>query len=311
MQARVQKSNPATSTTHFQAAKPVNNKYRHDHDVAKLRVHCAKEHQGHQQTRASGGGSGQGEQARVSISSSVRHTSPSPDAIQVSRWPTSSEGLSNSASVPSALDLAGQDRAMSTCPDYHHNIKVLNPKTASRGKDYGRSVNETNVFIPRSNSMGSTPSQARAQTVSSLRRASSSTSEAFGNGGSGCISSSNSTYSPGVSVTASSDPDVLKVEIHRLQAALMNEFKGRNRFIGGAQFKASNNSRGGNGGAGGNTCGGCLQVCVCSIFSFYLAISLEPSFFWQTRFLLGGAGGWIVCAAGGFHGFCGSTQGLP
>lgn len=129
-------------------------------------------------------------------------------------------------------------------------------------------MSETNAMMSRSISLGSAHSQARAQTVNSLRRTNSNTSEASGNGGGGFSSGSHSTNSAGVSVTASNDPDVLKVEIHRLQAALMNEFKGGNRFIGGAQFKASNNSRGGHGGAGGNSCGGCLQVCA------HVAVSL-------------------------------------
>lgn len=241
---------------------------RHDNDMVRSRVHC--EHQYHPQKRASGSGNGRGEQARVSNISSIRQSSASLTAAElVPRWSTSGEGLSNSASAPPGVGSASQDRAISASPENSNN-KALHTGSKFRGKDCGRAANETTAISSRSESLGSSHSQARAQTVHSLRRSSSNASEAFGNGGGGVSSSNNSTSSAGVSVAASNDPDVLKVEIHRLQAALMNEFKGGNRFIGGAQFKASNNSRGGgHGGTGGNSCGGCLQVCECyNSFSF-------------------------------------------
>lgn len=56
------------------------------------------------------------------------------------------------------------------------------------------------------------------------------------------------------SVTSSSaNPDALKSEIRRLQAALMNGFSGGNRFVGGSQFKASCGKR-------RDTCVGCQQT---------------------------------------------------
>lgn len=229
------------------------------------RVQCANEHQSHQQKRISGGGdgSGRGEQNRGSTSIGARQSSPSADAVLVSRWSTSGEGLSNSASLPSGVGSARQDRAVSTPPENYHNTKEVHANGKSRGKGSDRAANETKTIMSRSNSLGSSHCQARAQTVSSLRRTSSNTSETFGNGSGGFSSSRNSANSARASVTTSNDPDVLKVEIQRLQAALMNEFKGGNRFIGGAQFKSSSNSRGGHGGSGsGNSCGGCLQVCV-------------------------------------------------
>lgn len=229
--------------------------------MVRPRVHRANEHQCHQQKRASGVGVGRGEQTRVTNSSSISQSSPSCDPVLVSRWSTSGDGLSNSASAPSGVGLASQGRAVSAPPENHHGTKGLHTSSKPRGNDCGRSANEADAIVSRSNSLGSFHSQARAQTVNSMRRTSSSTSEAFGNGGGGMSrSNSGSTNGGGVSVAASNDPDVLKVEIHRLQAALMNEFRGGNRFIGAAQFKASNNSRGGHGGAGGNSCGGCLQV---------------------------------------------------
>lgn len=85
--------------------------------------------------------------------------------------------------------------------------------------------------------------QGRAKTVHALRRSSSEASS--GSGASTRCSS----------VAASDDPGVLKGEIRRLQAALMNEFKGGNRFVGGAQFKASTRKQ-----VSGNNCGRCLQA---------------------------------------------------
>lgn len=56
------------------------------------------------------------------------------------------------------------------------------------------------------------------------------------------------------SVTASSDnPEALKSEIRRLQAALANRFSGGNRLVGGAQFKASCRKR-------RDSCVGCQQT---------------------------------------------------
>lgn len=265
------------------------------------RVQCTNEHQNHQHKRVSGSGSGRGEQIRGSNSNgSVRQSSPSTDAVLVSRWSTSGEGLSNSASVPSGVGSATPDMAMPASPGTHHNTKGLHANGKSRGKDGGRVVNETNATLSRSNSLGSSHSQARAQTVNSLRRSSSNTSEAFGSGGGGFGGSSNSTNSAGGPVTASNDPDVLKIEIHRLQAALMNEFKGGNRFIGGAQFKAaSNNSRGGHGRTSGNSCGGCMQVCVRgSLFSSQfvdLVGAVIPSFPASYNFLLLGERAGLSC----------------
>lgn len=241
---------------------------RHDNDMVKSRVQCATQYQGHPPKRVSGSGgcgSGRGEQTRSGNGTTARQSSPSADAVQVSRWSTSGEALSNSSSSPSGVGSATtQDRAIFTSSESHHNTKGLHANNSQpRGQDGDRAANEANHAIMfRSTSLGSSHSQARAQTVSSLRRSSSNTSEAFGHGGGG-YSSSGGTNSAAASVAVSNDPDVLKVEIQRLQAALMNEFKGGNRFIGGAQFKSSNNSsRGGHGAVGGNSCGGCLQVCV-------------------------------------------------
>lgn len=91
----------------------------------------------------------------------------------------------------------------------------------------------------RVESFGSLDNRAQANSV--LRRTSSDVSG-------GSIASVD-----GSSVTTSNDPGVLKGEIRRLQGALMNEFKGGNRFVGGAQFKASARKQ-------TSSCGGCLQV---------------------------------------------------
>lgn len=82
--------------------------------------------------------------------------------------------------------------------------------------------------------------QSRGQTINALKRTNSELSAGGGSVG-------------GLSVTASNDPEILKGEIRRLQAALMNEFKGGSRFVGGAQFKASYRKK-------TESCGGCLQV---------------------------------------------------
>lgn len=83
--------------------------------------------------------------------------------------------------------------------------------------------------------------QDGAQTVRCIRR---SNSENF--------SVTSSTGAPS-SVADSTDPQILQGEIRRLQAKLMNGFKGGNRFVGGAQFKASVQKR-------SSSCGGCLQI---------------------------------------------------
>eukprot|EP00903_Cladosiphon_okamuranus_P010449 g9885.t1 len=236
---------------------------RHDNDMVRSRVQCSSEHQNHQQKSLGGGGGGgvRGEQTRGSNSSVARHSSTSADAEPVSQWSMSGERLSTSASSPSGVGSATQDRAIPTSPDNHHHTKGVDANGKTRGKESDHAANETSTILSRSNSVGSSHSQARAQTVSSLRRTSSNTSEAFRHGGGGFGGSANGALSAGTSVATSNDPDVLKIEIQRLQAALMNGFKGGNRFIGGAQFKSSSNSRGGHGGGGGgNSCGGCLQV---------------------------------------------------
>ena len=225
------------------------------------------------QKRGSGGGVGgnagktRGEphQADAGSGNGNRQSSPSTTVGNTdARWLSSRERLSNSTSAPAGVGLASQERETSTVPKNNQRNKLYHNSNNLLVKDYGRAGNEsTPSLLSRNDSLGSSQSQARAQTVNSLRRTSSSISDAYGSGGGFSGSSSSSASSAArVAVTSSSDPEVLKAEIHRLQAALMNEFKGGNRFVGGAQFKASKSTRSGqrNGGVSGRPCGGCLQV---------------------------------------------------
>lgn len=242
---------------------------RHDNDMGippepSPRVDIYQE----EQDQLNGGGSGNVHSApqRADSRGGSRHVT-SASVAAVPRWPSSREGLSNSASAPSGVSLAYPIRAISTSPEQNRNRKAPNQHDRGRWGDAptSRAGNEANpVFITRSDSPGSSSLPARAHATMPLRRSNSAASEAFSTGDSGFSCGNNSVKSAGVSVASSTDPDVLKAEIHRLQAALMNEFKGGNRFVGGAQFKASNASRKGHVGAtGGNSCGGCLQVCAC------------------------------------------------
>ncbi|CAM9502484.1 unnamed protein product, partial [Hapterophycus canaliculatus] len=188
-----------------------------------------------------------------------------PTATVVPRWQSSRKGLSSSASAPSGVGLAHPERTISTPPERNRSRKAQNRcDGGSWGDGSNCAGNEGNpIFITRtcSDSLGSSASQAGSETDHTLRRSTSATSEAFSTGDCGFSWSNSSVKSARVSVAASTDPGVLKAEIHRLQAALMNEFKGGNRFVGGAQFKSSNASRKGHvGGTTGNSCGGCLQV---------------------------------------------------
>lgn len=149
-----------------------------------------------------------------------------------SRWPCAArEGPNNFTNTSSSsVDFPSPEGMMVS---QEHIIKFW-----SGG---GLSGNEE---IPRSNYREI--SQGRAKTVHALRRSS---SEASSGSGTSCGSTGCS------SVTTSDNPEVLKGEIRRLQAALMNGFKGGNRFVGGAQFKASARKQ-----APGNNCGTCLQA---------------------------------------------------
>lgn len=205
---------------------------------------------------AGGGGGGVGQPSSLAAATAAT------TATVIPRWTLSRDGLSNSVSVPSGVGLTYPERPISTSPEKAHRSRT---GVDSRGRwrdDTSRSGNQAkSIRAIRSDSLESPPSQARGQTTSSLRRSSSGASEWFSTVES-C--SHGGVKSVGGSVVASTDPEVLKAEIRRLQAALMNEFKGGNRFVGGAQFKASNSSRNGHScGAGGNSCGGCLQVWVC------------------------------------------------
>lgn len=233
--------------------------------------------QHHQQPKRVNSASAHGELDRSSGSNNNKQLSSAaaPAAEAVPRWSSSREGHTSSASAPVTAGLASPETAAPTSPQQHHqntNTQYNNNNNSNRSRrsDSGRGGNAAPAFsIPRSDSLGSAQSQPRAQTTSSLRRSSSSTSETFSNGGRG-FKGGNSISSAGASVASSNDPNVLKVEINRLQAALMNGFKGGDRFVGGAQFKASISSRngqhgGGGGGAGGKSCGGCLQVCALDV----------------------------------------------
>ncbi|CAM9553492.1 unnamed protein product [Ectocarpus sp. 8 AP-2014] len=243
---------------------------RHGKDMARQKEFSASE-QHHQQPKRANSASAHGELDRSSSSNNNNKQLSSvavPTAEAVPRWSSSREGHTSSASAPVTAGMASPETAALTSPQPHHhntNAHHNNNSNRSRRSDSGRGGNAASAFsIPRSDSLGSAQSQPRAQTTSSLRRSSSSTSETFSNGGRG-FKGGNGTSSAGASVASSNDPNTLKVEINRLQAALMNGFKGGDRFVGGAQFKASISSRngqhgGGGGGGGGKSCGGCLQV---------------------------------------------------
>lgn len=145
----------------------------------------------------------------------------------VSRWPCAREGSTNSTSATSATDIPSPE-GMMVSPE-HPIIKFWTGGLPGR--------EDTNHGL--SGEIG----QGRAKTVHALRRSSSEASSGSG---------ANTRCS---SVVASDDPEVLKGEIRRLQAALMNEFKGGNRFVGGAQFKASARKQ-----VAGINCGRCLQA---------------------------------------------------
>lgn len=254
------------------------NTSRHDHDMA--RPSSSDKHHYHRKRVSGGGGNGGGSARGDSnrASSSIKRQSSPPatagaGAVVVPTWLSSREGLSNSASAPSGVGPESHDNGKGQ----HHNNNNNNNRLdcgSHAGNETMTTAATTTTTATTSRSSDSRGNHHHAhqangqqqQTVNSLRRTSSNTSEASsgngcGGGGAG-VNSNNSTSSStaGVSVAASNDPEVLKVEIHRLQAALMNEFKGGNRFVGGAQFKASSSSRNGLGAPGGNSCGGCLQV---------------------------------------------------
>lgn len=145
----------------------------------------------------------------------------------VPRWSaTAREGLPNSASASAILTLpVHADRV----PPEHRHHNFLGDSSSGRGE------------IPTyADSSGSPSGSAKVANV--LRRTNSD-----GCSGDSCRGAG------GASVMTSHDPGVLKGEIRRLQAALMNEFKGCNRFVGGSQFKASIRKQ-------ARSCGGCLQV---------------------------------------------------
>lgn len=238
--------------------------------MARLREFSANE-QHHQQPKRVNSASAHGELDRSSCNNNNKQLSSAaaPAAEAIPRWSSSREGHTSSARAPATAGLASPETAAPASPQQHHhstNAHHNNNINRPRRNDYGRGGNAAAAFsIPRSDSLGSAQSQPRAQTTSSLRRSSSGTSETFSNSSRG-FNGGNGTSSAGASVESSNDPNVLKVEINRLQAALMNGFKGGDRFVGGAQFKASNSGRngqhgGGGGGVGGKSCGGCLQVC--------------------------------------------------
>ncbi|CAM9396364.1 unnamed protein product [Ectocarpus sp. 6 AP-2014] len=241
---------------------------RHGKDMARQKEFSASE-QHHRQPKRVNSASAHGELDRSSSSNNNKQLSvAAPAAETAPRWSSSREGHTSSARAPVTAGMGSPETAAPTSPQQHHqntNTHHNNNSNRPRRSDSGRGGNAASAFsIPRSDSLGNAQSQPRAQTTSSLRRSSSSTSETFSNGGRG-VKGGNSTSSAGASVASSNDPNVLKVEINRLQAALMNGFKGGNRFVGGAQFKGSNSSRngqhgGGGGGARGKSCGGCLQV---------------------------------------------------
>ncbi|CAM9729408.1 unnamed protein product [Ectocarpus sp. 12 AP-2014] len=242
---------------------------RHGKDMVRQKEFSASD-QHHQQPKRVNSASAHGELDRSSSSNNNKQLSSAAAsaAEAVPRWSSSREGHTRSASAPVTAGLASPETAAPTSAQQHHpntNTHHNNTSNRSRRSDSGHGGNAAPAFsIPRSDSLGSSQSQPRAQTTSSLRRSSSSTSETFSNGGRG-FNGGNGTNVTGASVASSNDPNVLKVEINRLQAALMNGFKGGDRFVGGAQFKASISSRncqhgGSGGGAGGKSCGGCLQV---------------------------------------------------
>ncbi|CAN0465428.1 unnamed protein product [Ectocarpus sp. 12 AP-2014] len=242
---------------------------RHGKDMVRQKEFSASD-QHHQQPKRVNNASAHGELDRSSSSNNNKQLSSAAAsaAEAVPRWSSSCEGHTRSASAPVTAGLASPETAAPTSAQQHHqntNTHHNNTSNRSRRSDSGRGGNAAPAFsIPRRDSLGNAQSQPRAQTTSSLRRSSSSTSETFSNGGRG-FNGDNGTSSAGASVASSNDPNVLKVEINRLQVALMNGFKGGDRFVGGAQFKASISSRncqhgGSGGGAGGKSCGGCLQV---------------------------------------------------
>ncbi|CAM9235190.1 unnamed protein product [Ectocarpus sp. 13 AM-2016] len=243
---------------------------RHGKDMVGQKEFSASD-QHHQQPKRVNGASAHGELDRSSSSNNNNKqlsSAAASAAEAVPRWSSSREGHTRSASAPVTAGLASPETAAPSSDQQHHqntNTHHNNTSNRSRRSDSGRGGNVAPPFsIPRSDSLGSAQSQPRAQTTSSLRRSSSSTSETFSNGGRG-FNGGNGTSVTGASVASSNDPNVLKVEINRLQAALMNGFKGGDRFVGGAQFKASISSRncqhgGSGGGAGGKSCGGCMQV---------------------------------------------------
>lgn len=144
-----------------------------------------------------------------------------------SRWPYAHEGPTDSVRPSTSVDVQSPE-GMMVSPE-QHIIKFWTGGLSGR-EEIARGVSGE-IY------------QGRAKTVHGLRRSS---SEASSGSGANIRCSS---------VAASDDPDVLKGEIRRLQAALMNEFKGGNRFVGGAQFKASTRKQ-----VSGNNCGRCLQA---------------------------------------------------
>lgn len=142
------------------------------------------------------------------------------------RWSFPRERLTKSASASYAVSMPYPERTAVASPE-QHSSKIRSNGSSSRGENI------------RSDSPGKPQSRATAGNV--LRRTNSEAST-------GSVATID-----GLSVAASNDPEILKSEIRRLQGALMNEFKGGNRFIGGAQFKASVRKQTGN-------CGECLKV---------------------------------------------------
>lgn len=143
----------------------------------------------------------------------------------VLRWSPIRQGPTTSVGLPSSALVLQSPEGTTTPPE--HSNKVWSDSSSGRGE------------IFRSDPGGG--AQGRAQTVHVLRRSNSEASDG------------SSASTGGLAVTTSNDPVVLKAEIHRLQAAIMREFKGVNRFVGGAQFKASIRRQ-------AESCGGCLQV---------------------------------------------------
>ncbi|CAM9146726.1 unnamed protein product, partial [Scytosiphon promiscuus] len=245
---------------------------RHDNDIVRPSAcsTCRVDHHQEQQEQLIGGESGNAPSdiPWADGRGSSRQMTSSPvtaaaTAVAVPRWPSSRERLSNSVSTPSGVGLAYLERMISTSPEQNHNRTNQNSYDRGRwgeGSDGARN-GASPTFVTRSDSLGSPSSQGRTRTNNSLRRSASASGEAFSSEDCGSRGGNSRRKHSGPSVAASADPAVLKAEIRRLQAALMNEFKGGNRFVGGAQFKSSSVSRKGHvGGMGGHSCGGCLQV---------------------------------------------------